>query len=61
MANGKQVKGCLCPSQVTGQQGWSSQWEDYQLTDNPMKQAPGCPFIFIMCEVGGCKVSFLFI
>lgn len=25
------------------------------------EQALGCPFIFIMCEVGGCKVSFLFI
>lgn len=29
--------------------------------DNPREQAPRFPFIFIMCEAGGCKVRFPFI
>lgn len=58
---GSRWKGCPGPRQGTGRPGWPSQWESRQRTDNPREQAPGCPFIFIMCEAGGCKVSFPFI
>lgn len=60
-ANEKQVEGLHAPAR--GQAGWDGpvSRRTCHLTDNPTEQAPGCPFIFIMCEVGGCKVSFLFI
>lgn len=61
MANGKQVEGGLCPSPGTGRWDGPVSGRTRQRTDNPREQAPRCPFIFIMCEAGGCKVRFPFI
>lgn len=61
MLMGSRWKGCLCPSPGTGLWDGPVSGRTRQRTDNPREQAPRCPFIFIMCEVGGCKVRFPFI